>query len=58
MASPIHLKLNTSVIPQRVADAVAGLKHWKTGQPFNVQNGEALVTVDAKTIDIFCRNGA
>ncbi|NLZ06539.1 MAG: hypothetical protein GXY19_15350 [Phycisphaerae bacterium] len=57
MAGPIHLKLNTSVIPQRVADALASLKHWKTAQPLTVQNGEALVTVDAKTIDIFCRNG-
>ena len=55
MPSPIHLTLNTQMIPQRVADAVAGgLKHWKTGQPLAVQNGEVLVTVDAKSIDIFC----
>ncbi len=55
MPSPIHLTLNTQMIPQRVADAVAGgLKHWKTGQPLTVQNGEVLVTVDAKSIDIFC----
>jgi hypothetical protein len=35
---------------------IAGeLKHWKTGQALPVQDGKALVTVDGKTIDIFCR---
>jgi alpha-amylase len=58
MPHPIHLNLNMSVIPKRVADMIsAGLKHWKTGQPLRVQNGKVLVTVDGKTIDIFCRDG-
>jgi hypothetical protein len=44
-----------SIIPQRVADMIAGgLKHWKTGQALTVQDGRAPLTVDRKTIDIFC----
>jgi hypothetical protein len=31
------------------------LKHWKTGHPLTVQDGKAVVGVDGKTIDIFCR---
>jgi alpha-amylase len=59
MPSPIRLKLNTSVIPPRVVDMIAGgLKHWKTSQLLTVQNDEVLVTVEGKTIDIFCRAGA
>jgi alpha-amylase len=59
MPYPIRLKLNTSVIPQRVVDMVAGgLKHWKTQQALTVQNGEVLATVDGKTIDIFCSNSS
>lgn len=55
MPQPIRLKLNTSVIPQRVVHMITeGMKHWKTGQVLMVQNGEALATVDGKTIDIFC----
>jgi alpha-amylase len=54
MPQPIHLKLNPSVIPPRVVSMIAGgLRHWKTGQVLTVQNDEALVTVDGKTIDIF-----
>ncbi len=54
MPSPIELCLNPSVIPQRVIEMIKGLKHWKTGQALTVQDGKALVTVDGKTIDIFC----
>jgi alpha-amylase len=55
MPNPIQLNLNMSVIPQRVANMVAGgLKHWKTGQALTVQNGKIPLTVDGKTIDIFC----
>ena len=58
MPNPIHLNLNMSIIPQRVADMIStGLKHWKTGQSLRVQNGKVPVTVDGKTIDIFCRDG-
>lgn len=57
MPNPIHLNLNMSVIPQRVADMITGgLKHWKTGQALTVQDGKVPVTVDGKTIDIFCRD--
>ncbi|MFZ2632067.1 MAG: alpha-amylase family glycosyl hydrolase [Desulfosalsimonadaceae bacterium] len=60
MPDPIHLNLNTTVIPQRVIDRIAegGLKHWKTGQALPVQEGKVMVTVDGKTIDIFCHNGS
>ena len=54
MPHPIRLKLNTSVIPQRVVNMIKGeLKHWKTGQTLTVQNDEALITVEGKMIDIF-----
>lgn len=55
MPNPIPLILNTSIIPQQVVDMIRGLKHWKTGQGLTVQNNKVLVTVDGKTIDIFCR---
>jgi alpha-amylase len=56
MPNPIYLDLNKSVISQRVVDMIkGGLKHWKTGQTLKVQNNKVLVTVDGKTIDIFCR---
>lgn len=56
MPSPIKLYLNPSVISPRVANMIAGgLKHWKTEQPLTVQDGNVLVAVDGKTIDIFCR---
>ena len=58
MPNPIQLNLDMSIIPQRVADMVAGgLKHWKTGQALTVQNGKVPLTVDGKTIDIFCSDG-
>jgi hypothetical protein len=59
MPNPIQLNLNKSVIPQRVIDMISGgLKHWKTGQFLNVQNGKVLLTVDGKTIEIFCRDSS
>jgi len=55
MPNPIKLNLNTSVIPQRIVDKIThGLKHWKTSQNLIVQNGKVIITVDGKTIDIFC----
>ena len=55
MPAPIQLNLNSSHIPQRVIDMIAGrLKHWKTGQVLTVQNGRVALAVDGKTIDIFC----
>jgi alpha-amylase len=57
MPNPIHLDLNMSVIPKRVVEMITGgMKHWRTGQSLKVQNGKVLVTVDGKTIDIFCRD--
>jgi len=59
MPHPIRLKLNTSIVPQRVVSMITGgLKHWKTRQILSVQNDEALVAVEGKTIDIFCRDGS
>ncbi|MGD9332578.1 MAG: hypothetical protein PVJ53_14785, partial [Desulfobacterales bacterium] len=58
MPNPIPLSLDRSILSQRVVDMIAGgLKHWKTGQALAVQNGKVLITVDGKTIDIFCRKG-
>jgi alpha-amylase len=58
MPNPIQLNLDMSIIPHRVVDMVAGgLKHWKTGQALTVQNGKVPLTVDGKTIDIFCSDG-
>jgi len=54
MTQPIHVRLNPSIISQRVIDKIIDLKHWKTGQPLPVQDGEAVLMVDGKTIDIFC----
>jgi alpha-amylase len=59
MPQPIRLKLNPDVIPQRVVDMIAGgLRHWQTGQVLTVENDEAVVAVEGKTIDIFCRDGS
>lgn len=56
MPYPIELTLNPQTIPKRAMSMVAGgLRHWKTGVPLTVQNNKVLVTVDGKTIDIFCR---
>lgn len=57
MPHPIRLRLNPSVIPSRVAQMVRGLTHWQTGEVLSVEGDEALVAVDGKTIDIFCRAG-
>ncbi len=53
MSQRLQIDLNRSVIPQRVIDMVAALKHWKTGQPLEIQNEKIFVSVDGKTIDIF-----
>jgi alpha-amylase len=53
MPTPIRLKLNTTVIPQRVAAMIAGLEHWRSGEALQVHDGHALVRVAGKTIDIF-----
>jgi len=58
MPHPIRLTLNPSVIPQRVIQLIQGeLNHWKTGQNLTVQDDTVLLSVDGKTIDIYCRNG-
>jgi alpha-amylase len=53
MPAPIRLKLNTAIIPQRVATLSATLVHWRTGEALRVQDGHALARVDGKSIDIF-----
>jgi glycosidase len=56
MPHPIQLELNPSLIPQRVINMITeGLVHWQTGQILAVQNGKAVLAVEGKTIDIFCR---
>lgn len=57
MPTPIRLKLNAAVIPQRVVDMVAGLEHWRSGEALRVQDGHALARVEGKTIDIFVAEG-
>jgi len=57
MPYPIRLKLNPDVIPQRVIDTIKrNLKHWKTGQALTVVSDEVLLSVEGKSIDIFCSN--
>jgi len=57
MASPIQLTLNPEIIPQRAIDMITGgLKNWKTGEALTVHDNKALVAVQGKTIDIFCRD--
>ncbi len=56
MSHSIQLELNLSVIPPRVKSMVeAELKHWKTGQSLTVQNSRAVVSVEGKSIEIYCR---
>jgi alpha-amylase len=55
MSHPIRLKLNSSVIPLRVAEMIRnGLKHWKTGRSPDVEEGDLFLTLDGKTIEIYC----
>jgi len=56
MPVPIRLKLNPAVIPKHVVDLIllGGLRHWQTGQALITANGMVELTVDGKTIDIFC----
>jgi alpha-amylase len=57
MPSPILLNLNPSVIPPDVVSMIkGGLKHWETGQTLTIKDNKIIVTVDGKTIDIFCRS--
>jgi alpha-amylase len=59
MPVPIRVNLNPGVVPRRFIDmATRGLRHWKTGEPLSVQDGSAVVTVEGKTIDIYCRGDA
>jgi hypothetical protein len=34
-----------------------GLKHWKSGEALQIQDGKVVVKVAGKTIDIYCRKG-
>ena len=57
MPNPIALELNPLMVSPRVRALIAGtLKHWKTGAPLTVQNNKAMVTVEGKSIDIYCSN--
>jgi glycosidase len=58
MPEPIRLRLNTAIIPQRVASICATLVHWRTGEALRVQDGHALARVDGKSIDIFVGSNA
>ena len=56
MPNPIQLELNDELLPLWVIGRVKSeLKHWKTGQGLAVQDTKAAVTVEGKTIDIYCR---
>ncbi|OGU07945.1 MAG: hypothetical protein A2X82_02705 [Geobacteraceae bacterium GWC2_55_20] len=57
MPVPLLVGLNPDQVPQRFLTMVANeLEHWQTRLPLQVDNGQALLTVDGKTIDIYCRN--
>jgi alpha-amylase len=53
MQAPLALSLNPDTIPQRVIEAVAGLRHWKTGEPLEVSDNKAFITLEKKDIAIF-----
>lgn len=58
MQYPIRIPLNQSAIPKRFLDVFGrGMTHWKTGEALDVQDGNIVLTVDGKTIDIFCPKG-
>lgn len=57
MPVPLRVSLNPDQVPQRFLTMVANeLEHWQTRLPLQVDNGQAVLTVDGKTIDIYCRN--
>jgi glycosidase len=57
MTHPVQINLNRSVISQHVVSMLeGGLRHWETGQALMLENGNLVVTVNGKTIDIFCRD--
>ncbi len=53
MQQPIQLLLNKAVLPQRVIDKVPGLKHWKSNTAIVVQQDKIVITVEAKSIEIY-----
>jgi alpha-amylase len=56
MPAPIRIFLNPAVIPERFRQLIVQeLKHWKTGRPLQAQDGHLLLTVEAKSIEIYCR---
>jgi alpha-amylase len=55
MPDPIQLELNPAIVSPRVKGVISGdLKHWRTGQHLVVQNNKVIITVEGKSIDIFC----
>lgn len=53
-----HSGLRLLGLPRIVSMITAGLTHWQSGQPLTVQNGQAVLAVAGKTIDIDCREPA
>ncbi|MBN2612238.1 MAG: hypothetical protein JXB00_11825, partial [Bacteroidales bacterium] len=55
MPTPIEIELNTPVISNRIRNKIQSeLKHWKTGKRLEVQNGKIRISVQGKSIEIFC----
>lgn len=56
MPQPLQLELNAATLPARVIQLVkTELQHWQTGQHLTVQGNKAVVTVEGKSLDIYCR---
>ena len=56
MPEPIGLILNPDIIPTRIINMISnGLKHWQTNITLTIQNGRAMVKVEGKSIDIYCK---
>lgn len=54
MPHAIGLVLNPHIIPVRVINRIASLKHWQTGNPLEFQDGKPMVKLAGKSIEIFC----
>jgi alpha-amylase len=54
MQFPIRILLNKTILSERIIDMVKGLKHWQTNQLLLVDNNTIIITVAAKSIEIYC----
>jgi len=55
MPQPLRIYLNPGIVAPSVADKIrAGLRHWQSGTTMAVDGDYALVSVEGKSMDIYC----